>query len=116
VNEKTLLKVAIFVSIIGLILLFFFTEEIKLVPTGNFDELKVEEEVMVQGRVSKVSQMEKVAFLEVDNEKVEKTKVILFKDHDVWLKAGDYVEVIGTVEEYENEMEIIANKVTVKGR
>jgi len=101
-SEKQLLKISVAASVIGLILLFFYTEEIGLTPQGKFDEMKVEEEVFVQGRVGKVTQHENIAFLDVENQKIEMTKVILFKNYDVWLKEGDFVEVTGTVEEYEN--------------
>ena len=72
--------------------------------------------VNIQGKVIEISQQQKIAFIEIENEKVEITKVVLFKDEDIWLKKGDYVSITGSVEEYQGEKEITGNKVVVKGR
>jgi aspartyl/asparaginyl-tRNA synthetase len=116
INEKNLLYTSIAVSIIGLAILFFYAEEIKLVPTGSLDEIMVEEEVSVYGKVSKVSQYDTVTFIEVDNYVTDTTKVILFQNQDLALEEGNVVEISGTVEEYEGELEIIANSVEIVGR
>ena len=115
-QEKQLLKICIIISIIGLSLLYLYSEEIELKPIRTIEESKVDQVIKLQGKVNSLSQQEKIAFLDVENEKIELTKVILFKDEDIWLKEGDYVEITGTVEDYKGEKEIIANKVTVKGR
>jgi len=38
----------------------------------------------------------------------------LFKDSEIFLEEGDYVEVTGTVEDYNGKKEVIANKVVKK--
>lgn len=116
INEKNLLYTSIAVSIIGLAILFFYAEEINLVPTGSIDEIMIEEEVSVYGEVSSVSQYDTVTFIEINNQVTEITKVILFQDKDLTLEEGNIIEVSGTVEEYEGELEIIANSIEVIGK
>lgn len=116
VTEKNLLRLSIIVSLVGLLFLYLYATEISLEPITKIDTIPVDSTVTIQGRVSKVSNQDTIAFLEVDNEKIEQTTVILFKDHDVWIHEGDVVEITGTVEEYEGKQEIIGNKVIVKGR
>jgi len=58
-----------------------------------------------------VVNMEKVSFLKVAQEKTEVVSIVLFKEEDINLEKGDYVEVIGEIEEYEGKNEIIGNLV-----
>ncbi len=113
-EEKTLLKVSLIVGIVGLFLLYFISSEITLDTIPNINGIPEEEIVKISGVVGKVTNSDKVAFLEVLNEKIEKTKVILFKDSNISLNAGDYIEISGTVEDYLGEKEIIGSKVIKK--
>ncbi len=116
VTESNLLRVSIAISLLGLIFLYLYASEIRLDPVTEIDTLRIDSSVTVTGRVSKVTQQEHVAFLDIENEKIEKTKVFLFKDHDIWIHVGDYVEITGTIEEYEGEREVIGNSVVLKGK
>ena len=50
----------------------------------------------------------------MESERVEKNNIILFPDQEIFLKEGDSVEISGTVEEYNNQKEVIGNKVVLK--
>ncbi len=116
-KEKTLFKIAIVCSVIGLIGLFFVSEQItvKEIDVGKITDSDVGKEVRVIGRVERVSDTEKVMFLEVGQEKVESVSVVLFKeDKGIRLKEGDYVELLGELDEYKGEYSIIANAVKVR--
>lgn len=115
-DEKILIKTAIVVMIIGLSILYFYSEEISLEPVESIDTIELEEEVSLRGKVSSVSDYDTVIFIELNAEIEEVTDVILFKDEDIYLSEGDYVEIEGTVEEYEGEREIIANSITLLGK
>ena len=52
-------------------------------------------------------------FLEISELKTEKVSIILFKDRDIDLIEGSYVEVYGEIDEYNGKREIIANKVKI---
>ena len=113
-QEKTILKVAIVVTIIGLAFLFLYAGEVELKAVERIDSAIPEETVEMTGIVSRVSQHDKVIFLELEGQRIEKVDVILFTDENIFLKAGDYVEISGTIEEYEGKREIIANKIMLK--
>lgn len=114
-QEKTLQKVAIIVALLGLIFLSFYAENLQFREVARIDSEVPEEKVRMQGKVTRVSPQDKVIFLELDGEIIEKVKVILFTDESVYLKQGDRVEISGTVEEYQGEKEVIANEVVLLG-
>ena len=113
-KEKDILKVSIVIALIGLAFLFIYAGSIDLKAINNLDEALPEDEIKLTGKITRLSLNDKVAFIELEGNQVIKTDVVLFADHDVYLEEGDYVEIIGTVEEYNNEKEIIANKIIKK--
>ena len=113
-QEKNILKVSLIVVLIGLAFLFFYAEEIDLKAINNVDESNAGETVKLTGTITKLSTSDKVAFIELEGQQVIKTDVILFSSENIYLQEGDYVEISGTVEEYNNEKEIIANKIVKK--
>lgn len=114
-EEKTLLRISLLVALIGLLLLYFFSLELELNTVSNLEDVKKGDKVKVKGVLGKFVEKEKVAFLEVWNEKIEKVNVVLFKDEEkLNLKEGDYVEIEGTVEEYQGQKEVIGNKIVKK--
>ena len=113
-QEKTIFKTSIIVTLLGLSFLFFYAEEVDLKNVARIDSELPEESVTMQGVVKRVQQSEKVIFLELEGERVETVDVLLFTSEEIYLKEGDFVEVSGTVEEYEGKKEIIANSVKLK--
>jgi len=115
-KEKTLFKLALTCSIIGLCVLFFISDNIvvKEIDVGKIDFDDIGKEVRVIGKIIRVSDTDKVMFLEVSQEKIEDVTVVLFKDEVVVLKEGDYVELIGTLDEYNGEINIIANAMKMR--
>ncbi len=113
-QEKTLVRVSVMVIIIGILFLFFYSETINLKPNPSLKEINPGEPVKLKGTISKITQKDKVAFIEMESERVEKTNLILFPDQKIFLKEGDSVEISGTVEDYNNQKEVIGNKVILK--
>ena len=114
-KEKTLLKIALICSLVGIVVLFFVSEKISIsqVDLDRIDEMDIGTDVKIIGRIERATDTEKVMFLEIGQEKIEKVTVILFKDSDISLKEGDYVEITGEIEDYNGKREIIANKVRI---
>ena len=113
-EENTLKKVSLLVAVLGLLGLWLIASEVDLGVVESIEGVPAGDEVLVKGFVSRVSDVEKVMFLEVENQKVEETTIVLFKDSEIFLEEGDYVEVTGTVEDYNGKKEVIANKVVKK--
>ena len=115
-KEKTLLKIALSCVFLGLITLFFIAENSSL-ANKNIEEISeddVGKTIKITGVLTKVSDKDKVMFIEVGQQRTEKISVVLFKDHDFELIPGQYVSVIGQVEEYQGKKELIANKLTLE--
>jgi DNA/RNA endonuclease YhcR with UshA esterase domain len=112
-KEKTLLKLALFCVVVGLLGLLYISQ--KLVPTSiaiqSITAADAEKDVKVSGIVSKVTATDKATILEITEPKT--ITVVLF-DNVVGVQKGDAVDVYGTVEEYNGRMEIIGNVVRLR--
>ena len=114
-KEKTLLKIALIVSLTGLLILYIISDNIQIkektlekITLENKDEM-----VKVRGIVSRLTDTEKVTIMEI-MQPTEVT-VVLFKgkNESTPIKEGNEVEIIGKVDEYEGKMEIIAQRARI---
>ncbi len=113
-EEKTLFVVSLVIAVLGLLFLFFYAEEVDIRSVGQLDTALPQEQVLVQGIVTRMGGNDKVLFLEIAGERVENIEVIVFKEEDIYLQEGDYVEITGTVEEYQGKKEVVASTVVKK--
>lgn len=115
-NDKTLLRLALLAAIVGVVLLLAISQRFSVTEQtiAQLDQLPEGQEVDVTGLVLRATDKENVLFLELAEEKVEKVTVVVFKDRDIEVKEGDYVRVIGSLEDYEGKKEIVGNRVEVK--
>ena len=113
-DEKTLIRISFITAILGLGFLFLYAEEFNLRVIEDLDSVLSAEEVKLRGKIISLRKTDKAVFLELEGEKIIKTDVILFPHESIYLKEGDYVEIYGEVEEYNNEKEVIASKVVLK--
>ncbi len=115
-HDKTLLRIALLGSVIGVVVLFFVSSQLSVGEQviAQLDEMPEGKEVKVTGVVLRASDADKVMFLEIAEEKIEKVTVVLFKDGKVDVKEGDVVTIVGSLEEYQGKKEIIGNRVEVK--
>lgn len=112
-QEKTIYKISIVAIILGLLFLFFYSEELELKAVEAIDTIMPEKEIKVKGTIDRITVTEKATFLNLVNDETE-IDVILFTTENIYLAEGDYVELSGTVEEYMGKKEIIANKIVKK--
>jgi aspartyl/asparaginyl-tRNA synthetase len=112
-DDSTLFKSSISFAVIGLIILFFISEKIEIdeAAIDRLDEIEIGTTVKIKGHVEDVQNLEKVAFLKIAQEKIETVSVVLFKEENISLNKGDYIEVVGEIEDYEGKKEIIGNLV-----
>ncbi|MCK4589940.1 MAG: OB-fold nucleic acid binding domain-containing protein [Nanoarchaeota archaeon] len=115
-KERNLFKISLIGAVLGIVILYLIASEISLSESmiSRIDDLPEGETVLVKGVVKRVTNVEKVAFLDVAQEEIKTITVVLFKDRDVELSEGDYVLIEGTTEDYEGKKEIIGNKVEVR--
>jgi transcriptional antiterminator len=113
-KESTILKLALLLTVIGLLFLFFYTENVNLEAVERIDTALPEETVKMVGLITKLTVKENVVFITLEGQRTEKVDVVLFPDHELFLNEGDYIEILGTVEEYKGKKEIIASSITLK--
>ena len=115
-KEKTLFKIALVCSLVGLVALFFVSDriEVREIDVGKITATDIGKEIKVLGRIERISDTDKVMFLEVGQEKVETVSVVLFKEEEIKLEQGDYIELLGELDDYKGEVSIVANAVKVR--
>ena len=106
-KESTLLKIALIGALVGLVLLYFVSE--KADYGGNLDNAELGDTVKVIGVVNSVRNSGNTTFLSITKE--EYVDIVVFKALN--LTEGQYIEVIGEVDEYEGEREMIGNALRV---
>ena len=113
-RERTLLKLALTVSIIGILGLFFLAETVSVEETAisKLDGMGQEGRVQLRGVVARVATKGNTTFLML--EKQEQVNIVLFSNgaaiYDK-LRTGENVSVIGKVTKYKGKPEIVADKV-----
>tara|TARA_Y100000310_G_scaffold345840_1_gene470991 strand:+ start:6774 stop:7133 length:360 start_codon:yes stop_codon:yes gene_type:complete len=116
-NESHLLKLALISSLIGLFVLYIVSNnmDIKEISLDELNNEEIGNKVKVLGKVSRITELDKVTFLDVSQPVT--TKIVIFrekeKDEALDLEQDDYIEIIGKVEDYEGEMEIIADRIRI---
>ncbi|MFA5142382.1 MAG: hypothetical protein WC471_05425 [Candidatus Woesearchaeota archaeon] len=112
-QEKTLLKLAVVSSIIGLIILFVMSSFTQLDNTdiSKLTSLDVDKTLKVTGIITKISQTEQTTMLEIAQH--NRMPVLIF-DTNLTLNKGDEVEIIGKAQDYNGELELIADRIERK--
>ncbi len=110
-QEKTLYQISLFLTLLGLLILLFYAENVELDAITHLDEVKSSEAVKLQGKITQLTAKDKALFLKVEGEKTVTTDVIVFDDEELFLQEGDWVNIYGTTEEYNGKKEVIASKV-----
>jgi len=110
-KEQTVLKIALVCALAGVVILYFVSDNITI-DEKAIDKINTEnvgDNVKIFGRVEKVSNLENVAFLEISQP--SSITVIVFGNLNA--SAGDNVEVIGKIDEYNGKLEVIGQRIRV---
>ncbi len=112
-KENTLLKIALVGSLIGLLALYLISAKIdfKNYSPGELNK-NVGDDVKLIGTVSGIRDAGDVVFIEVEHQ-TPVTVVLFTDDGDLRLGNGDFIEVLGEVQEYRGKDEVIARKIRV---
>jgi len=106
---NSMLKLALLVSIAGLVLLaslahFIGPAHIELSELDSYNG----KTVVVRGEIVSVAQYPAVTFLNIGDKNV---KIVLFDPPTYKFSKGDLIEVRGDVARYKRELEIIAEEI-----
>ena len=110
-NEKTFLKIAIFTSLVGILILLFIVEttEIPLSKISEITNDKLYQQIKIQGVISSIKSTASSTILTISD--VTSSIKVSFFSQNVGLYKGDYIEVTGKVQEYQNNLEILASEI-----
>ena len=112
-DDKTILRIALVCSLVGVFILYLVSDNINI-SESNINKINkdnVNEYVKIKGIVTKITDLEKVMFIEITQP--SSVDVIVFKDKNISLNERDHVEVIGKTEEYNGKKELIADRIRV---
>ncbi len=112
-DQKTIEKMAIITTIVGLLLLHIISQDIT--PTyQNNQPSSSPNQINIQGTITKITTIDKAIFLEVEGQTIQTKKVIIFTQEPIGIKVGDSVEVEGTTQTRNGQHEIIANEIKLQ--
>lgn len=100
------LGLSFIVSILGILVLFFISSFIQPQDVSNYNQLKAGRFVMVSGKVVSIRSYNDFSIIRLDNN-ISLTCNCKFS-------VNDSIYVEGMVEEYKNELQIQANKITLE--
>lgn len=110
-----MLKIALLTAIIGTTILFFISSKIEITETtiDKINKDNLEERVKIKGIVNKITELNKTTFIELTQPST--IDVIVFKDKqgNLSIKPGNKIEIIGNIDEYKGNLEIIAQRIRV---
>lgn len=108
-KDTTLLRIALITSMAGLagLLVALHTTDLNVTALTALDNAEMEKTVKVRGVLEKVTVTEKATFLEVVSK--ESVTAVIFEP--VALEEGSFVEIVGTVDEYRGEREILVEQI-----
>jgi hypothetical protein len=108
---KMLLRVAIIGAIVGVFLLYIISQGIEVNENsiGKIEDEEMGNDVKLMGVVTGIYSGEDASIITVSQPSEMKVLVT----GQVNLSEGDYIEVIGEVDEYNGEREIIGNRVRI---
>jgi len=101
-EDRTLLMISLICVFVGVSALFYIYVTQDLEEVSSI-ETHLDETVKIKGRVVKSDVRDEITFLEVERTSV--VKVIFFEPLN--LEEDDYVSIIGDVDKYKGEYEIL---------
>ena len=110
-DDKVLFKIALFVSLVGLVLLLYISDVDEVAPVSDVSEVGEDDVVKLNGEVLSVRSVEGLTIINLD---VEGDVIKVVASGDVNLSVGDVISVEGKMIIYNGELELEASRV-VKG-
>ncbi len=111
-DEPFLLKIALCVSVIGIVILYFISSQIEINDTTieKITSGKSEEMVSVTGIIKEIKSTGQVTFITLSQE--QEVEVVVFSGNTT-LFPGDAIKVIGKTKEYKGKKEILADSIKI---
>ncbi len=113
-QEKTLFKLSLICSLIGIFIILIINESYNLSYSNIslIDNSSIGKPVKVQGFIYSISNSPGILIMNIQD-KTSNITVIAFKEEDINLQKNDLIEVSGIVKEYNNKLEIEAKEIKI---
>ena len=109
-KDSTLLKIALSISLLGILTILLISEFTPLSLT-NISDLQfktLNQKVKVYGQITSITETPKIILFNLKDNTGEIT-ILLFKKENVTLEKNQFIEVQGTLTEYKDKLEINAD-------
>jgi len=113
-EEKNLLRIAIIISLIGVLILIIITEKIDISESNiaQITEKNIDQTVKIKGQITRITKTETIMILNIKDSTGE-IKVTAFNPEESNLKTNQIVGINGKVTEYMNQIQIEADKIKI---
>ncbi len=112
-NENSLLKISLVFSLIGILTIFYISETttINLSEISDLTKEDLDNKVRIKGEIISIGDTPGLMIVNV-KDLTDQMTIILFKDNStINLERGKIIDITGTLTEYKNELEIIADQI-----
>ena len=112
-NENSLLKISLVFSLIGIFTIFYISETttINLSEISDLSKEDLDNKVRIKGEIISIGDTPGLMIVNV-KDLTDQMTIILFKDNStINLERGKIIDITGTLTEYKNELEIIADQI-----
>ena len=113
-HEKTLFKLSLICSLVGIFIILIINESYSLSYSNIslIDNSSIGKTVKVQGFIISISDSPGILIMSIQD-KTSNITVIAFKEDEINLQKNDLIEVSGIVKEYKDKLEIEAKEIKV---
>ncbi|MBI2140467.1 hypothetical protein HYU14_06075 [Candidatus Woesearchaeota archaeon] len=114
-EEKRLLGIALIGFLVGLLIIFFLSQSMDISPTSidSLQSLPNEQDIKIMGAVTKIVESGNNLLLTIEEPKQVKVFLYQNKNGDFAIQEGDQVEILGTIDTFRGEKQIIADRIRV---
>ncbi len=113
-HEKTLLKISLITSLVGILILLIILDKIDISDSdiASINKTLIDKQVKIKGEITRTTETPGLYILNV-KDNTGNIDIIIFKEDKIELKKGDIVEIEGQITEYQDKLELIAKKVII---
>jgi len=115
-QTQMLLKVSLVTSFIGLLFLFFLSENIepKLIQISEINEKMFDEYVKISGKVTSSRETQGLYILSIKDSSSEIQGIIYKQNNKIQFSENEEIEIIGKVSEYKGQLQIEISELKIK--
>ena len=111
-EEKTLLRIALISSLIGVLLILFISERVDI-SESNIKEAKNQTgNIKVKGAVSSITETPSAYIINL-KDNTDTILVLVFKGDSINITKGQIIEVSGKLVDYQGQKEISADTIRI---